>query len=148
MKTSITRHFSDALPEPGTPFMVVPAEDGRPRADLYRNHVNVPLRCAAGLPILALIRTPLLSTPDLVAVLSVCLSGSELTVEVEIRKFTGDLAANDPWIALIGVELGKLEAGKYGAAVITTILQFDDQRDPESAADPVVTEQLFHFECD
>lgn len=73
--------------------------------------------------------------------------GSLLTVEVEIRQFTGPLAANDPWIALVRVGLGSLQPASYELALRTTVLAFNDLRHPESASGPSTSERRFRFEC-
>jgi hypothetical protein len=74
-------------------------------------------------------------------------TASVLNVDLEIRRFEGDLAANDPWIALVSVELGRLKPGAYEVVLRSTVLRFQDLRHPEAATDPTVSEQRFRFEC-
>jgi hypothetical protein len=145
MDTSISRHFSDALPQDGPTLLV--AQDSVAPAELYRRGMSSPLRCAAKVPVAALIRTPLLSSPDVVAARAGEWTGSVLTIEVEIRRFTGPLAGNDPWIALVRVGLGSLQPGSYELALRTTVLAFADLHHPESAGGESISGQSFHFEC-
>jgi hypothetical protein len=146
MDTTISRHPSEALPQ-GGPSVVVVAQNSVAPAELYRRGMSSPLRCAANVPVVALIRTPLLSSPDVVAAKAGEWTPSLLIVELEIRQFTGPLAANDPWIALVCVGLGSLQPAPYELALRTTVLAFSDLHHPESASGPSTTEQRFRFEC-
>jgi hypothetical protein len=147
MHATVSRVPSGALPDSGPPLIVVSAAEGIAPAELYMRHVTAPFECAAGKPMLALIRTQLLSTPDQVAVVAAAWTASVLEIGFEIRRYTGPLAANDPWVALVGVELGKLDPGPYEVAVQTTVLGFRELRHPENATKPTVSAQRFRFTC-
>jgi len=147
MRTSISTVPTGELPEHGPPLIVVAAEEGLAPPDLYRRHIGAPFGCKARKPTMAVIRTPPLSTPDRVTLVAASWAASVLSVDLEVRRFEGDLAANDPWIALVNLELGSLDPGAYEAVVRSTVLRFQDLRHPEAATDPTVTEQRFRFEC-
>jgi hypothetical protein len=127
--------------------MVVPAQEGVAPKDLYRNNANTPFHCAARILALAIMRTQPLASPDQAAVAAASWTGSVLAVDLEIRRYDGYLAANDPWIALVSLELGRLEPGPHEVAVRTTVLHFTDLLHPEAATDPASSEQRFRFEC-
>jgi hypothetical protein len=148
MRTNISPVPTGELLELGPEFVVVPAQEGVASADFYRRYAHAPFSCRAHEPTLAIIRTPPLSTPDRVAVSATSWLASVLTVDLDIRRFDGTLFANDPWIALVSVELGPLDPGAYEVVVRSTVLRFQDLRHPETATDPTVTEQHFRFECD
>jgi hypothetical protein len=147
MHASISVVPTGELPEPGPQFMVVPVQEHLAPVDLYRRHANAPYVCVAHEPAQALIRTPTLSSPDHVRIVAASWTASVLIVELEIRRFEGELAANDPWIALVSVELGRLDPGAYEIVVRSTFLRFLDLRHPETATDPTVSEQRFRFGC-
>jgi hypothetical protein len=147
MQVNISPHPFGALPEKGEPFVVVPAEEGVDPLEIYRKHSTAPLRCVARRPMLAILRTPLLATPDRVNVVAASWTAEVLALELEIRRFTGHLAANDPWTALVSVELGTLEPGSYKVSVRTTSLHFAELQRPETAANPIENVQDFRFEC-
>ena len=104
--------------------MVVPAKAMMATADLYRQFIGVPLSCRAREPIVAVVCTKVLNSPDRVAVTASRRVGTVFSIEIEIRRFDGPLAANDPWIALIRWDLGSLEPGTYQLVVRETILHF------------------------
>ena len=147
MNTSISRHPSDALPAGGPPLVILPAKDALAPDELYRRGISSPLRCPANDRVVALIRTPVLSSPDMVAANAGEWRDRLLTVELEIRSFTGALLANDPWVALVKVEMGSLAPGTYEILARTTRLEFSHRNHPETAGRPSVTEQRWRFEC-
>lgn len=146
MHTDIVRIPSGTLPD-GPSFVVVPAGHGT-LAELYARGTHGVAPGPAGKPMLALMRTDLLATPDRLAVLATSRVGAVFTIELEIKAYRGPLAANDPWIGLVSVDLGSLEPDKYEFAVKTTIRSFDDLRRPENASAPEISERRFRFECE
>ena len=148
MEYTISRHPADALPQEGPVFVVCPAQESIAPAELYRRSVGTPLRCAAGSPLAALIRSALLSTPDQIAVKRAEWMGPVLNVDLEIRKFVGDLAANDPWFALVMLQLGRLEPGSYEAVVSSATFNFRELHHPEKGGAPSIARERFRFQCD
>ena len=147
MRTSISTLPSSELPKGGPEFMVAPLQGGATCVDLYRKYAATPFVCHPREPAMAIIRTPVLATPDRVALVSAIWSASVLNVDLNIRRFEGTLFANDPWIGLINVELGSLAIGAYDVFVRSTVLRFRDLTHPEEATGPHFSEQRFHFEC-
>ena len=68
-------------------------------------------------------------------------------MDVEIRRFDGPLAANDPWLALVRMDLGSLEPGAYQLVVRETVLHFTELHHPENAVDPAMSERRLSFNC-
>jgi hypothetical protein len=67
METNISRYPSDALPQGGPALVVTATQESLAASQLYRRGMSSPLRCPADVPVTAIIRTPVLSTADVVA---------------------------------------------------------------------------------
>jgi hypothetical protein len=131
----------------GPRMMVVPAQPGTTTVDLYRQFISAPESCPAHQPTVAIVRTGVLNSPDQVALRSSQRRGATFTLELEIRRFDGPLAGNDPWVALIQVDLGALDPGSYQLVAQETVLRFTDLHHPERATDPASREQRMSFDC-
>ncbi len=148
MNSTITVVPSGQGFESGPRMMVVLADDGMATADLYREHINHSARsCPAQRPIVALVRTTTQKSPDRVTITGSRRDDNTFIVDVEIRRYDGPLAGNDPWIALIRTELGSLSAGEYALVVQETRLRFTNLHDPDQASDPVTTSERLIFHC-
>jgi hypothetical protein len=147
MKSSIAPVPAGGLPAGGPRMMITERHAGLTPLSAYRQHVAAPVQCRAGQPLVAIVRIGPLATPDQVAVIRSQRKGSEFRVAVEIRHYDGALFANDPWIALVQVELGPLMPGAYELWVEETTLRFADLGHPETATGPVTVEQRLRFEC-
>jgi len=95
----------------------------------------------------AIVSTGALNTPDQVSVTGSRRYRDSFDLDLEIRRFDGPMAANDPWLALIRMELGLLEPGSYRLTVHETAMRFTDIRHPETATEPMTTERSFGFVC-
>ena len=147
LKTSITSVPSGEGIELGPCMMVVPADQGVPTPSLYRRYIKGSQGCRAREPVVGIVRTKVLNSPDRVAVTGSRHTGTRFAVDIEVRRYDGPLAANDPWVALILVELGSLEPGTYRLVVQETVLRFRELHQPARATDPKATEQHMNFTC-
>jgi hypothetical protein len=100
----------------------------------------------AGKPLVALIRSEPLSTPDQFQVADALRMDRTFRVALERRRFVGALFANVVTVALVEVELGSLNEGLYHMVVVETALEFEDVQHPEKAANPTTSEQTLKFE--
>lgn len=116
-------------------------------ADLYRQHQAAPAACRASEEAVAIVATGLLNTPDKVAATGWRGDGRNFAMNLEIRRFEGPLAANDPWMALVRMRLGKLAPGWYRLAVRETVRRFMDRHHPERTVDPTTRERSATFVC-
>jgi len=82
-----------------------------------------------------LVRLRDVSSPDLVEVTAER-KGKLVVVAIEVRRYSGPLAANVVTTPLVEVELGRLAAGSYDIRVDETVLEFDDLDRPDLAANP------------
>lgn len=146
-KTSVTSVPSGEGIELGPRMMVVPADQTVATPSLYRRYIKASRSCRAGEPVVAIIRTEMLNTPDRVAVTASRHSGARFAVDIEIRRYDGPLAANDPWVALILVDLDSLEPGTYQLVAQETVLRFTELHQPDRATGPTMTEQHMTFTC-
>lgn len=131
----------------GPRMIVVPARPGMESADMYRQFMGPPESCRARQPMVTIVRTGVLNSPDRVVVTSSQRKRTVFAIELEIRRFDGPLAGNDPWIALIRADLGLLEPGTYQLVVQETVLRFMDLHHPERATAPTTSEQHMSFNC-
>lgn len=145
LETSITPIPSEQG-SPDASVTVVPADEGVDTAELYRRHTRDSPQCRAQRPSVGLVSTGVLNTPDRVAATGVRRDG-RFEIALELRRFDGPMAANDPWIAVVRAELGRLDQGSYRLNVQQTVLRFTDIEHPELTSDPVVTERSLDFDC-
>lgn len=146
METEITKFPMEKLPESGPSLLVVPKNVGETSADRYIQHTNMGETLPSGEPLVAIVRIALLSTPDEIKVIRASRDGSTFLIELEKRCYEGQLAGNDPKIALVQVDLGSLVPGRYEVVVAETTLGFFDLKHPENAANPTVASQHLRFE--
>lgn len=144
---SITSVPSGEGIEFGPRMMVVPAEPGVATTNLYRQHIEAPQACRAREPLVAILRTDMLKTPDRVAVTGSRATDTRFEVDIEIRRYDGPLAANDPWVALISVDLDSLEPGTYQLVLQETVLRFTELHQPDRATNPTTSERRMSFNC-
>jgi hypothetical protein len=147
MNTTITPVASGQEIEFGPRFVVAPAAGGA-TLQLYRRFAETPLSCRSGDPVVAIVRTDLLNTPDRVTISASERVGRTFTLTLDIRRFDGPLAANDPWIALIRIELGSLPAAEYELIVHEIGRRFTQRDNPDQAEDPTTRTERFVFACD
>lgn len=133
---------SDGLPLDAAP----PSEFGLAlavhRADTsVRSHFDRAIDVSAvptDSPIAAIVRTPVLASPDVLTVISAERSGSEVWVVLELRQFTGDLFGNIATVGLVLASIGLLEVGSYEFCAETHTLPFDDAEHPEAVSESSV----------
>jgi hypothetical protein len=147
LEINTTRIPSDQGLAGGPLIMVVPSLKSAPTDELYLRFGNAPVSCRSQESVAAIVSTGALNSPDRVAATGGRLDEGVFELVLEIRAFDGPLAANDPWIALVRVELGALKPGEYQFVVRETVLRFTDLDHPESATDPATSERRISFDC-
>lgn len=133
--------------ESGPAIIVVPAGDGASTSNLYRRFREAPASCRPREVVVAIVSTGLLNTPDQVSATGCRRDDNSFELNLEVRRFEGPLAANDPWFALVRMGLGSLEPGAYQLTVQETVLRFMDLHHPERAINPTTSEQRMSFNC-
>jgi hypothetical protein len=128
-------------------MLVVPVGDGASTADLYRQFSGTPARCQAREELVAIVSTIELNTPDQVSATGRQRDGNCFEMSLEIRRFEGSIDANDPWIALVRMDLGCLEPGTYQLVVRETEFRFSEMRHPERANKSSTSERGMSFDC-
>ena len=133
--------------EEGPAMIVVPSLSGATTAELYVRFGHAPASCRSQEPVAAIASTGLLNSPDRVGVTGTRLDNGVFELALEIRAFNGPLAGNDPWIALVQMELGILHPGAYLLIARKTVLGFSDLHHPEYATNPTSTDERMSFDC-
>ena len=128
-------------------IMMVPSLDV-PTADLFLRFAQAPPRCRAREDIAAIVSTGLLNSPDTLSATGGRAAERMFEIDLEICAFDGPLAANDPSIALLRMELGSLERGAYELVVRTTVSRFTDRQQPERGTNPTAREERLQFHCE
>ena len=126
LEPKIERIPFDAAITSDSVVQVVPIEAGDSAVDLYRRFGGVSNACRAGEDVAAIVSTAILNTPDHVSATGGRRDDVTFEIEVEIRRFDGPIRANDPWIALIRMDLGPLHAGVYELIVRETEFRFSE----------------------
>lgn len=136
----------EALPGNGPAMRIVSKDLGKTPAERYAYAIDRRQRLLAGDHLVFLKKVVLLSTLDEVRVTGAARQNTTFSIDLEIRCYEGDLAANDPRIALVQVELGRLEPEAYEVVVTEKTLRFQDMKHPENFANPSFTSQNLPFE--
>jgi hypothetical protein len=131
----------------GRALMVVPALEGSSTADLYSRFSRSPSSCRSNEPVAVIFATRLLNSPDVLTATG-HRDGAVFQMDVQIRAFDGPMAANDPGVALVRMDLGPLERGEYTLVVSETVSHFSDWNHPDRATDPATSEHGMTFYCD
>lgn len=96
-------------------------------------------------PLVALIRTPVLTSEDTVRVLEAEWEGKEVKVVVEVRTYTGALFANVSRLGLVEVVLGECSAGAYTLIVVERTVPFEDLAHPERTGSATTETARYSF---
>lgn len=147
LETSIEPIPFDAVIPSASGMQVVPIEPGESTVDLYRRYGEVSYACRAGTDVVAIVSSGILNTPDHVSATGGRRDDVTFEIDVEIRRFDGPIRANDPWVALIRMDLRSLDAGAYELVVRETEFRFSEMNHPERAIDPTTSERRLSFEC-
>ncbi len=144
METRIYQIAPDALPPGGPALGVVPRGAGADGAARYR---ELPAEVLpAGRPLVALVRTPVLTSSDTVAVAEAAWQGREVHVTVEMTTYTGTLFANVPYVGLVEADLGAPAPGPYTLVVTWRTRPFDDLARPDDTGAPTATTRRLDFQ--
>jgi hypothetical protein len=146
MYNRIFRLLIEELPEHGTSLLVVPKNAGETALARYAQYDNAVQTLRSGEPLVAIVRSAPLSSPDEVKVIETSQDGEKFRIRMEIRRYSGHLFANEVSVALVEVELGALASGDYEIEVVETTLSFQDIEHPENATDPRTTSESLRFE--
>lgn len=119
-------------PEPSV--VLVPETSGQTPLERYRAGPGHAGPYGAGTPLVLLVRSAPLGSPDTFVVSAARRDGRTVRVALERRRFTGPLAANVVTTALVEVRLGALAAGDYRVQVVETVLDFSTYEHPETAS--------------
>jgi hypothetical protein len=147
LKTSVLAIPSDTAVGPNAVMLVVPAGEGASSADLYRQFSGSSFICPANEQIVAIVSTGVLNTPDQVSATGRRPEHSSFVMDLEIHRFEGIMRANDPWVALVRMELGCLEPGTYQLVVHETEFRFSEMRRPERANRRATSKREMSFDC-
>ena len=137
----------DGLDE-GPLLVVTPVLPGVQPLDLYREAGEDSRCCPSGVACLALVAAGVFNSPDQVHVTGWEPGDCRFGLDLETRIFTGPLAANDPWLALVRAELGKLATGAYQFSIRETVLRFAELDHPEACNDRTIRERHARFQVD
>ena len=146
MKTDVVDLKWGDLPQDGPPIVVVAADAASTAAGRYRQAGRPGDALPSGKPLVALVRSGVLSTPDTIEVDESSSDGNTFRLTLDLRRYIGPISANVEREALVQAELGALSAGHYTVVVTQTIREFQTIQQPEQAANPTSTEQRFEFD--
>ena len=146
MNTSRVELEPGELPTGGASIVVAATDAGSTPADRYRNGARPARPLAAGKRLVALVRSGRLSTPDTCEVSDTSRDGNTFRLTLDVRRYTGPIAANVERELLVEADLGALSAGHYAVVVTTTALDFQDRQHPERTANPSKTEERVEFD--
>lgn len=143
LNNEVVRVAEEALPGSGPTLRLALRAAGETPAERYERPADTQRAVPAGEALVVLKRVALLSTLDEVRVASATHDDATFSIAMEIRRYEGDIAANDPRAALVQVELGEPARGAYTIVVTEATSRFQDAKHPEQAADPTrATERL------
>ncbi len=127
-------------------IMVVAADD---HGDLLEQYFSAPpaeAACKAEGAVAVLVRSARLNSPDRLVVTDVERAPGRLRVTFEITRFTGPMAANDPWFALVCLDMDRPQSGSNEILLTETTLSGADP--PGDGAVPVSRhEERLRFAC-
>lgn len=129
LTTPILQVPFDPQLEPMPRIVVVAADRIDDDDDLLAHYVSassVEGACQAESAIATIIRSERLNSPDRITVTGVERRPGGLRVEVQIQRYAGPMAANDPWFALISLEFGLPKAGVNEVLLSETTREFAD----------------------
>jgi hypothetical protein len=141
----IHRLLVDELPEESPLLVVTYLDTGKTVSARYVSAGGVEQGVTAQQPLVLIIRSGLLSTPDEIKVTEASQDGQTFRIMLEERSYQGQLFANVVTTALVQVRLGHLPIGDYQALVSETKLSFQDIQHPENATNPVTKLHSLRF---
>jgi len=145
MKTDVVDLKPGELPRGGPSLVVVAADAASTPAGRYRQ-ARSGEALPPGKPLVALIRSGLLSTPDTVAVADSSSDGNTFRLTLDVRRYIGPISANVERETIVQAELGALAAGHYVVVVTRATREFQDLQHPEQAANPTSAEDRLEFD--
>jgi len=146
MKTDVVDLKLGELPQDGPSIAVVAADAASTPAGRYRQAGRPGEPLPSGKPLVALVRSGVLSTPDTIAVADSSSDGNTFRLTLDVRRYIGPISANVEREAIVQAELGALAAGHYVVIVTRTTREFQDLQHPEQAANPTSAEERLEFD--
>src|SRR5262245_37464845 len=146
MKTDLIDLKLGELPQGGPSIVVVPADAASTPIDRYRQAGSPGEPKPAGKPLVALVRSGILSTPDTVRVTDSSASGNTFRLTLDMRRYIGPISANVQREAIVEADLGALAAGHYLVVVTRTTREFQDLQHPEQTASPTSVEERLELD--
>ncbi len=147
LDVAVTRIPSDAEVSSQLEAMVVALSGGTTVEERYRRFHDAPAPCPRRQPAEAIVAVGTLNSPDQVEAAGTRIAPDAFRIALDVRRFDGPLAANDPWTALVSMALGSLEAGSYTLVVQESVSRFTEHNRPETATGRETTEHAIAFEC-
>src|SRR5262249_16982592 len=146
MQTGRTELSTSELPPGGAAIVVAPAPAGTAPAERYRRASSAGSPLPAGTPLVALVRSGALSTPDTVEVRESSRDGDTFRLTLDVRRYTGPISANVEREVLVEADLGSLPAGQYAVVVTTTTVEFQDQQHPDRSGNLSTADGRLEFD--
>jgi hypothetical protein len=146
MKTDFIDVRLGELSQGGPPIVVVAADAGSTPAERYRQGARAAASQPAGKPLVAIVRSGPLSTPDKIQVTDSSTDGKTFRLTLDVRHYSGPISANVERETLVQAELGSLSPGRYLVVVTRTTLEFQDPQHPERTANPTKVEERLEFD--
>jgi hypothetical protein len=136
----------DELPADAPRVVVVARDAGATPVERYRRGAAAAGAVPAGKPLVALVRSGVLSTPDRFTLTQAARDGGEIQLTFEIRRYTGPISANVEREALAEIELGSLPPGSYVVVVTLNTRTFEDLQAPDAFTETTTTVERFPFQ--
>lgn len=146
MKTDVVDLKPGELPQGGPSIVVVAADAASTPAGRYRQAGRAGDAQPPGKPLVALIRSGVLSTPDTIQVSDSSADGNTFRLTLDLRRYIGPISANVERETIVQAELGALSPGHYAVVVTRTTREFQDLQHPEQAANPTSAEERLEFD--
>jgi hypothetical protein len=146
MKTDVIDLKLGDLPQSGPSIVVVATDAAGTPAGRYRQAGRPADSLPSGKPLVALVRSGVLSTPDTIEVADSSTDGHTFRLTLDLRRYTGPISANVERETLVQAELGALSPGRYTVVVTRTTREFQNLQQPEQAANPTSAEERLEFD--
>ena len=146
MNTEVVDLETGDLPQDGPSIVVAAADAASTPAGRYRQAGRPGDALPSGRPLMVLVRSGVLSTPDTVQVSDSSIDGHTFRLTLDISRYVGPISANVERETLVQADLGALAPGLYSVVVARTTREFENMQQPERAANPTSAEDRLEFD--
>jgi hypothetical protein len=146
MKTDLIDLELGDLPQDGPSMVVVAADAASTPVGRYRQAGRSGDALPSGKPLVALVRSGVLSTPDTIQAAESSSDGNMFRLTLDLRRYIGPISANVERETLVQAELGALSPGHYTVVITRTTREFQNLQQPEQAANPTSVEERLEFD--